>query len=377
MKKWLIPWICVCYLAFMTSSCENNVADKEEEVYFLRDIRPLFFENLNFESKAVIAEIPAFLRQLAQSYTKSEAEYRAGVFKSAADFENMRLIGMYYCFYLLALGGNYMDGNLTFADIQGAHQTGLFSEKPTTTPDFEKIELNAMMLRAQQVGKLAMDVNGFNDKTYGFYVSVRQVQERLKRKNFTNNPATQDSVIEYVGTNLVFYDLIPEWNLLMAMVTFSNYADSLNTFKYENMNFVLNNVNARLVPGRLEDLGGKYPEILGPIYRFDINLKKIDWMLETKKAFNERELRELDRYISFLDTSSHFVETKKKHILDTWIHKATFEERKEKLQEIKAFRASFEGGVPTQKAPTSAVYLNSKSFKKAYQCYSCHRDSGL
>jgi len=376
MKKWLTQCIALCYIAFIAGSCENNAVD-EKKVYFLSDIRPQFFENLNFESKTVLAEIPFFLRQLTKSYTELESEYQAGMFKSTADLENMRLIGMYYSFYLLALGGNYMDGNLTFADIQGDNSTGLFSKASNSTPGFEKQELNAMMLRAQQVAKLAIDIHGFNDKTYGFYVSVRQVQERLKTPNFTNNPATQDSVIEYVGTNLVFYDQIPEWNLLMAMVTFSNYADSLNTFKYENLNFVLNNVNARLVPGRLEDLGGKYPEILGPIYRFDINLKKIDWMMETKKVFNERELRELDRYISVLDTASHFVETKKKRILDTWIHKATFEERKQKLREIKDFRASFNGGTPTQKAPTHTVYLNSKSFKKAYQCYSCHRNSGL
>lgn len=376
MKKWLIRCIALCYSVSIASSCENYVVE-EKKVYFLRDIRPKFFENLNFESKAVIADIPFFLHQLTKSYNQLENEYQAGMFKSASDFENMRLIGMYYSFYLLALAGNYMDGNLTLANIQGNHEMGLFSKVSSATPGFEKQELQAMMLRAEQVARLAIDIHGFNDKTYGFYVSVRQVQERLKTPHFTNNPETQDSVIQYVGTNLVFYDKIPEWNLLMAMVTFSNYADSLNTFKNENLNFVLNNVNARLIPGRLADLGGRYPEILGPIYRFDINLKKIDWMLETKKVFNESELRELDLYISVLDTASHFVETKKKHILDTWIHKDTFEERKQKLRELKDFRASFDGGIPMLKAPAYALYLNSKSFKKAYQCYSCHRDSGL
>ena len=284
---------------------------------------------------------------------------------------------MYYSFYLLAVTGNYLDGNITFDDINGDRQTGYYSQLPATSPDFEQQELEALMERASSVAFRATDINGFNDKSFGFYLSVRQVQERLKNPNHYNSHITQDSVINYVFTRLVNYDLLPDWNVLMAMVTFTNYADSLNRFDNPRMDEVLLNVNARLLPGALADLGGKYPEILGPLYRFDLNLKKIDWLFRTGEELDEDELEDLKNYINILETSSAFIEEEQGDLLDSWPHKHTFEERKEKLKEIKNFRQSIIDGDNNVQRPQLAPYLDTKEFKKAYQCYSCHKTAEL
>lgn len=364
---------------FLFNYCTKNdkIENNEAAPYFLSEIRPQFFENLNFESPQNIAKIPSFLKEITQTYNKLEKDYRAGVLKSSDDLENMRLMGMYYSFYLLALTGNYMDGNISFADILGREERGLFTNLSATEQDFQQKELEAMMERARVAALLAVDIHGFNDRTYGFYMAVRQVQERLKNKQHFNNPTTQDSTINYVGTRLSNYNLLPDWNVLMAMVTFTNYADSLNTFKNAGMDKVLFNVNARLVPGALRDLGGKYPEILGPLYRFDLNMKKADWLLHKTNEVNDADIKALEDLIITLETASSFIETNKKALLDSWDHKATFEQRKEKLGELKNYLAAVSAGRKDAPKPDLATFINSKAFKKAYQCYSCHKASGL
>lgn len=364
-------------LPLLIMQCDDTDEQVEEGLYFLSEIRPDFFENLNFLSKEVVDNIPTFRENLAETYTRLEAQYHQGEFKTTSDLEYMRLTGMYYAFYLLALGGNYNDLNLTFENIMGSPKVGYYSKLPDSTPDFEQKELEAMMSEASRVAKIATDINGFNDKTYGFYLSVRQVEERLKNKGATNNPETQDLVIEYVNTRMVNFDKLPDWNVLMAMVTFTNYADSLNTFKNPRMDNVLFHVNARLVPGLLPDLGGIYPEIMGPIYRFDINLKKVDWLLQVNDTFTQEQIDELDTYINTLETASKFIETERTKILDSWDDRNTFEQRKEKVQEIKAFRAQLIAEQVPDNKPNLSAFIDSKDFKRAYQCYSCHKESGL
>ncbi|MEM9824681.1 MAG: hypothetical protein AAF985_26575 [Bacteroidota bacterium] len=364
-------------LSMLLYRCDNAEDLDPEVPSFLSEIRPIYFENLNFESEVIRSQTSDFLLDLAASYNQLETEYEAGVFVDDINLEYMRLAGMYYSFYLLAVTGNYLDGNLSFEDINGGRQTGYYSNLPATTPDFQQQELEALMERASRVAFRATEVNGFNDKSYGFYLSVRQVQERLKNPNHYNSHITQDSVINYVFTRLVNYDLLPDWNVLMAMVTFTNYADSLNRFDNPRMDEVLLNVNARLRPGALADLGGRYPEILGPLYRFDLNLKKIDWLLRTGDELDEDELEELKNYITILETSSAFIEEEQTELLSSWPHRHTFEERKEKMKEIKDFRQSVIDGDNSIPRPKLAPYLDTKSFKKAYQCYSCHKPAGM
>ena len=362
---------------FLHTGCEEVDDTGGNNLYFLSEIRPEFFENLNFLSEAVVANIPTFRENLAKTYEGLEEQYHNGEFKSGRDLEYMRLSGMYYAFYLLALGSNYNDRNLTFENIMGSPKVGYYSNLPASTLDFEQKELEAMMEEAARVALLAVDINGFNDKTYGFYLGVRQIEEVVKNRGLYNNPEVHNKVIDYVNTRLTHFDRLPDWNVLMAMVTFTNYADSLNTFKNPRMEEVLAQVNARLVPGNLPELGGLYPEILGPLYRFDLNLKKIDWLLQVNDTFTQEQIEELDTYIQTLETASKFIETERTALLNSWDDRYTFEQRKEKLQEIKEFRERLSSRQVSDNKPDLAPFIDSKEFKRAYQCYSCHKEPGL
>ncbi|MBE7169183.1 MAG: hypothetical protein INR73_01240 [Williamsia sp.] len=364
-------------LAIMLAACKKEDAAPETTSFFLSDLRPRFFEHLNYESPANVAQIPAFLQEMTQTYNKLEQQYKEGSFKSADDLENMRLMGMYYSFYLLSLTINYLDANLTYESIAVDPKQGYFSKLASTEPDFRQREMEAMIERGRQAASAAVNINGFNDKAYGFYIAVRQIQERLKGRANHNNPVIMDSVILYAGRNLKDYSIFPNWNILMSMVTFSNYEDSLNTFKNPHMDEMFADVNARLVPGSLPDLGGKYPEILGPIYRFDMNLKKTDWLLSQHKPLSADELQQLDGYINTMDVASNYVMTQKKPLLNSWFQKPTFDERIDKLNQLKTYRAKLAEGSAGAAKPELTNYLNSKSFRKAYQCYSCHKTSGL
>jgi len=355
-------------------SSENKNLD-ETTTPFLSEIRPKYFENLNFNSNEVVTEIPIFLEDFKNTYEKLEKEFQSGLFTSSEDLDKMRLSGMYYSFYLLALTGNYLDGYLSFNDINGNRETGLYSGLPSNINDFEQKELESMMDVAYEVSLFASNVAGFNDLTYGFHIAVKQVQQRLKNNNF-NTVETHGAAIDYIATRLVNYNFLANWNVMMSMVTMTNYNDSLNTFENPRMNELLFHVNARFVPGSLPDLGGKYSEILGPLYRFDLNLKKLDWIFENNETLDENQLEDFDNIINILQTASNFIETDQKALLDSWLDKNTFYQRKEKLEEINNYRESLTNGMIINK-PFLKPFINSNDFKKAYQCYSCHRNSGL
>ncbi|WP_340200588.1 hypothetical protein [Ascidiimonas sp. W6] len=361
---------------FLFINCENETED-QEPLFFLSEIRPAFFENLNFESPEVVGNIVEFRSQLANTYQNLEEGYLNDEYTSESDLEYMRLAGMYYSFYMLALGGAHNDQYLTFKDIMGNPDTGYYSGLASSTPDFEQKELEAMMAEAARVSELAYQINRYNDKAFGFYISIKQVEGRLKNRGLANDPEIHNKVIDYVGVQLVDFDLLPDWNVLMSMVALTNYKDSLNTFKNPRMNELLLNVNARLVPGALPPLGGLYPEIFGPLYRFDLNLKKMDWYIQTTEEFRTAEIEELDTYIETLEGASNFIETERSDILQSWDDLYTFEMRKEKLMEIKQYSEQLKEGRTNIQKPALETFINSKDFKRAYQCYSCHKPTGL
>ncbi len=370
----------IIILLIFSNSCENNIIieSKNKEIpSFLSDIRPKFFENLNFDSKEVVMNLPIFLNEFTKLYQNLDSQYKAGLFRSKQDLEYMQLAGMYYSFYLVALCGHYLEGDITFKDINGRNKIGLFSNSNAEAINFEENELNAMMEYARVVAKQATYTGGFNDRVYGTFLAVRQLQERLKNKNHFNNPIVQDSVINYMNDFLVDYNDLSIWNILMSMVTTTNYKDSLNTFNNPQMNLALFNINARLVPGSLRDLGGKVPEILGPLYRYDINLKKIDWTMKQKETFNKTEINDLKNYIKTLETATDFIETSREKILNAWIYKDTFEQRKAKIKELKNYVEAISTGNNNVVKPNLEVFINSKGFKKAYTCYGCHQNTGL
>jgi hypothetical protein len=362
-----------------SNACKETevMQPKEEVLSFLADIRPTFFEKTNFDSKKVVAETSVFLEDFTKTYKRLEEQYNAGEFKSHVELKDMQLAGMYYSFYLVALCGHYLEGDITFKDINGSNKIGLFSNSNAESINFEEKELNAMMEYARVVAKQATYTGGFNDRVYGTFLAVRQLQERLKNKNHFNNPIVQDSVLNYMSSSLVNYNDLEIWNILMSMVTTTNYKDSLNTFNNPQMNLALFNINTRLVPGSLRDLGGRVPEILGPLYRFDINLKKLDWTLKKHQKMTSEDLASIKTYLGTLDVASDFIGTNKKKISDAWVYKETFTQRKQKVLEIKEYINAISTGKNDIPKPDLAPFIDSKGFKKAYTCYGCHQVTGL
>src|SRR3954471_24761217 len=90
---------CMIYNSCKHHSAEPTVTNS----YFLSEIRPVFFEHLNFNSPSKIAEIPAFLVEFTNTYKDLEENYRKGVYTSASDKNNMRLASMYYSFGITAI----------------------------------------------------------------------------------------------------------------------------------------------------------------------------------------------------------------------------------------------------------------------------------
>lgn len=378
MKKLTLRLLASLVILLALTGCNSDEgSSNNKQLYFLSDIRPDFFENLNFESETVLNNMNKFRTNFAETYAELEDDYTNGAFKSESDLEYMRLSGMYYAFYLLALGGNYIDGNISFENIMGNPVTGFYSGLPSSTPDFEQKEMEAMMDEAARVGEIAYQLNGYNDKAYGFYISVKQVGGRLKNNGKANDSEIHNRVIDYVGVRLENFDLLPDWNVLMSMVTFTNYSDSLNTFRNPRMNEVLDQVNERLVPGALPPLGGLFPEIFGPLYRFDLNMKKMDWYIQKTDEFTSHHIKQLDTYIEQLEGATVFIENERTEILERWDDNYTFTMRKEKLDEVKKYSEKLKEGLSNIEKPELYSFLNSDDFKKAYQCYTCHKPTGL
>jgi len=373
MKRLLLIFAAIlCIISFL--SCENNEEKtKVEHHYFLSEIRPSYFENLNFNSVDVKKNIPKYLANFKKVYDNLEYEYLLGYYISNSDLENFRLAKLYYSFYMTALVSAYLDGTLTFNEINGTNTIGLYSGLDFNQNNFENIELSSMMVRAEKIVKDAININGYNDRAYGFYVLVNQIQKRLGNQDHKSEVMAHKLALNYTSYNLQNYTQVPVWNLLMPLVVFTDYTDPLNTFENPEMEGVLNTYNTKLiVPGTLPTIGGKYPEILGPLYKFDVNLKKVDWMLRNSTVFTQDQVNELDLYIGIMNTIINYIETQKSILLNTWKDKHTFQMRKDKLNEIKSFRQNL-----YNPKPILNEFINSNEFKRAYQCYSCHAPSGL
>lgn len=360
----------VSVITVLLFSCKKQAESQDPQVasYFLSDIRPNFFENLNFNSAEKIAQIPSFLQTFTDTYAQLEKDYKQGLYTSPSDLNNMRLAGMYYSFGITAIVRAYLDKFIQFSDIVKDRKTGLFSGVSASEPGFEQKELEAMMRRSQEVAQLAVIVNGFNDKTYGTFMVSRQISERLKSAQHVNNPATQDSMIAYLNSKIVSFDYFAGWNALMSQLSFTNYADSLNTFKNPKMNVALFNLNTRELPPYTD----RYPGLIGPVFRFDLNMKKVDWLLNGKAELPQEDLQEIKSYISTLDSIGNDIQTNKKALLDAWPYKETIKMRMDKLEEIKTYVSNHHSNSNGQK-PELAPFFTSKNFLQAYQCYNCHR----
>jgi hypothetical protein len=368
--KWNTRTLMIVLVVF-SLSCKIEQASElplqEETKYFLSEIRPVFFEHLNFNSEQQRKEIAPFLVDFTKTYQKLENEYEEGKFKSTQDLDNMRIASMYYSFYITAIVRAYLDNFIKFEDIKGDRKV-FFSNLSPENSAFKKEELKAMMDKSVQVAKLAVYVNGFNDKTLGTLNVAKQIQGRVNNDNHFNIPSNQNDVINYITSNIKNYDYFSEWNAFMSQLSMTNYEDSLNTFKNERMNLVLANLNKRDIPY----LDNKYQAIIAPIYKFDLNLKKVDWYLQ-KDKINSSDLQEVKDYISKMENISQDIIQNRAIVLNKWTFKETFYQRMSKLEEVKNYFNRLENENINSKKPNLSPFFSAKDYLQAYQCYNCHK----
>jgi len=375
-KFFNIKYIILLFINIIISCTAEN-QNEPKPLFFLNEIRPVFFKHLDYNSPEMVSKIPSFLSNFKETYFKLKAEYDKGLFISESDLDNMRLSGMYFSFGLTATTRAYLDGFIEFEDIIGDNKVGLFSQLPVATENFKQLELEAMMKTSQEVAFFAMNVNGFNDKTYGTFLVSRQISERVKSDTNFNNRTIQDSVINYIDSRIYDFDLFSEWNVLMSQLSFTNYADSLNTFKNPRMNIVLSNLNNRLIIGTIPDLNGRYAEILGPMFRFDSNMKKLDWIINDDGIENINQIDSLKSYIDTLEEIRNYILNDKELLFNDWEYKTTLLERYDKLEEIKNYTNSLLNNPNQQNNLELESFFKTKNFLQAYQCYNCHKPVDL
>ncbi len=365
-------------LAFLLFSCHSDDSDGSNSELetprlksFLSEIRPVYFDNLNFEDEQIVNAMPAFFNDLRLVYLDYEKQYNEGKFTTNFDLNQMRRLQMYYSFYITGIVGAYLEETIAFKDITGDVKEGVYSGVPVEDPDFIQKEIKAMMSHAEEAIEEATNIAGYNDLTYGFYVILKQVQQRASNGNINNNE-NHDLIIDYTQLVLNDYTLVPVWNLLAPQVAMSNYKDPLNRFDNPKLDLLLKQINERLGPEAVPSLDGQITEIIGPLYRMDLNIKKIDWLFKNNPTLSHEQIDELKQYLDVIDVAANSIEVSRASVLEVWKDNKTYYERKDKVDAIKAYWKALKGGVETER-PELESFIDSKDFKRAYQCFACHQ----
>ncbi|GAA3648257.1 hypothetical protein Q4Q40_09450 [Flavivirga jejuensis] len=365
-------------MIFSIFSCHNDDSDdnnseseKSNLKSFLSEIRPVYFNNLNFESSEVENAMPVFFNNLRLTYNDLEKQFNEGKFTTNFDLNQMRRAQMYYSFYITGVVGAYLEGTIDFKSITGDVKQGIYSGVNVDNPDFIQKEIKALMDRATEVAEKAVNIAGYNDLTYGFYAIIKQVQQRASNNNI-NNAENHDLIIDYTQQVLKDYTLVPVWNLLAPQVAMSNYKDPLNTFDNPNLNLLLKQINERLGPDAVPSLGGQTTEIIGPLYRMDLNIKKIDWLFKSNPILSQDQINELKEYLDVTDVAANSIEVSRASVLEVWKDNKTYYERKDKISAIKEYWEAARQGKKAER-PELESFIDSKNFKKAYQCFACHQ----
>ena len=359
-------------------SCNNDDSTEDnqelEEVdlkSFLSEIRPIYFNNLNFEDSQVVNSMPTFFNDLRLTYEDLETQYKEGKFTTSFDLNQMRRIQMYYSFYIVGTVGAYLENTIEFKDITGDVKQGVYSGVSVEDPTFIEKEIKAMMDRAIEVIDTAVNIAGYNDLTYGFYVIAKQVQQRATNNNI-NNSENHDLIIDYIQLVLEDYTQVAVLNLLAPQVAMSNYKDPLNTYENPKLNLLLQQINERLGPEAVPSLGGQTTEIIGPLYRMDLNIKKIDWLFQNNSTLTQEQLEKLQEYLDVIAVAKNSIEVSRASVLEVWKDNETYYERIDKVEAIKAYSEALNNGEQTER-PELESFIDSKDFKKAYQCFACHQ----
>jgi len=363
-------------VATLLMGCSDDDMDLEP-TSFLSELRPVYFERLNFNSRSQVLQLPYYLEEFTNTFAHFEGEYNNGTFSSPVDLENMKLVSMYYSLLLSATTRAYLDDLITFEEIIGTRTTNFFSGHSPNVLDFENKELNAMMERSKEVALIGMniDTNG-DDRLYGCLLASEQIAKRLNNAEGKNDPTVQMEMINYVGATINDYSLFPLWNVVTSQIYFDNYNDPLNTFNNPAMTIVYNNVTSRLNPSFLPTTNESFNSLLAPLYHFDIVLKRADWLIQNLGTPTPQDIQEISEYIQRMEQVGASIQNEQGTLLNIWEYKNTVDERFDKLEEIKTYRNQLSNGNNAPK-PLLAPMINSKDFKQGYQCYSCHKPTNL
>ena len=362
---------CATLLCFASCSNEDDAVVTETESRFLDDIRPRYFKALDFYSEANVNELADFFQDFQTVFKEVEKEYNDGIYTTSEDLNNLNLLYNYYSFFILAIVRAELDGLIELDDIIG-NRTNLFSSTPKDSPHFRRDELRAMMERAESVSFTSVYINGYNDKTYGFYLAIRQLQERVKNDGM-NDRATQDEMINYSLDRIDDYEIFYLWNVLMSQLTFNNYNDPLNTFENPSMEKILDVFNSKIVPGAFVGTINNYAPFLGPLYRVDMSMKKIHGIMEAGDPMDDDYIESIRIYMNVLDVIGDRIETQDAETLNAWSDKETFYDRKEQIDAIRTYYSEVSDGNLDYPKPNLGELFVSEGFNKAYQCYSCHK----
>lgn len=356
------------------SACVDQT-EAEEPTSFLRDLRPSYFNHLNFYDADTLKNLPIYLEDFTITYDLLEQSYKEGAYKIQEDLDNMALANLYYGSLLTALTKAYLDGILPFDAIIGAREKGLFSGKPISDDNLERTEMIAMAWRGVEVAKLGLEIIQANDRNVESYVSARHVYARLIDPYQNNNLTEQRRVVDYAQQEVDF-EFISIWNLLKGMLLMDNYEDQLNTFDNRELEPFLENAIERINPETLPSLNNTYTGLFTAIYLMDITMKKVDWMIQREEELSRDDLRMIRGYLANMLVAELVTVNERADLLDSWEHKSSFEERQEKLNEIRAFIKDYNKEERPPK-PQLAPFFQTTNFRQVYQCYTCHNTPNL
>jgi len=373
MRKIIIAFTSLIVGGSLFSCIEEKIPDHPN---FLEELRTSYFDQLNFNDEEIIDELPTYLVEFTATYDLLETKYKEGEYTFEPDLENMNLVNFYYSSLLTAVTKAYLDGNLSFEDIIGNQKVGLFSFETEQDTDLERVEMRALASRAVEVAELGKSINGENDRSKGAYLAARHVYGRLTDPYRKNNEIEQQKMIEYAEEEMEDYEFLPVWNLLMSMVYFDNYEDESNTFNNPEMEVILDNVIDRMQPEDLPTTNDNHTSVLVGIYQMDIVMKKVDWMIQQPRELSKREVNMIKSYVLRMNITEQTIIEDGVEVLARWEFLSTFKERQNKVAEIENYMAELKEGKNPPK-PNLAPFFQSKNFRQAYQCYSCHKSPDL
>jgi hypothetical protein len=352
--------------------------EEEERDTFLRDIRPAYFQSMNWENPAVRADASRFESHFADIYDKHEAEFLRGEYRTRKDSSAFGLESLYFGFLVCGNTTSIMDGTLAFDDIVEGNRR-YFRE--TEGAGSEKDEMLARMERSIVILKRSTELLKGDRRALGAYWNARVYADRMRDPGSQSQPATVRGMIDFAtetGVDRFTGAAFPNYDLLITLITARFNEDSLFSFPGSAMDTMAEHVRSRLNPNAflgLSDLSEEeladfnFVAILGPIYRMDVLMRKASWMARAA----EPDFESMGRTLAVADSTAAFLDGRLKRLASRWPYKETIEHRKALLQRMREYAAAGQPAGGAELSADAEALFKRKDIRQAYQCYNCHR----